>query len=118
MAGDRIEAYDVGWTFDHLDPIFSDRDGSEYEGWTMLAALSAVVQRIRLGVMVTGNTYRHPAVLANMAATLDVASGGRLEIGLGTGWTSHVVQPPVKQPNPGLVQSIANERTHHCPRGR
>ena len=84
--GDRIETYDAGWTFDHLDPIFSDRDGAVFEGWTMLAALSGIVQRIRLGVMVTGNTYRHPAVLANMAATLDVASGGRLEIGLGTGW--------------------------------
>lgn len=84
--GDRIEVYDAGWTFDHLDPIFSERDGPVYEGWTMLAALSGIVQRIRLGVMVTGNTYRHPSVLANMAATLDVASGGRLEIGLGTGW--------------------------------
>ena len=84
--GDRIEAYDAGWTFDHLDPIFSDRDGPVFEGWTMLAALSGIVERIRLGVMVTGNTYRHPSVLANMAATLDVASGGRLEIGLGTGW--------------------------------
>jgi F420-dependent oxidoreductase-like protein len=84
--GDRIEAYNAGWTFDHLDPIFSDRDGPVFEGWTMLAALSGIVERIRLGVMVTGNTYRHPSVLANMAATLDVASGGRLEIGLGTGW--------------------------------
>lgn len=84
--GDRIDTYDAGWTFDHLDPIFSDRDGAVFEGWTMLAALSGIVKRIRLGVLVTGNTYRHPAVLANMAATLDVASGGRLEIGLGTGW--------------------------------
>jgi F420-dependent oxidoreductase-like protein len=84
--GDRIEAYDAGWTFDHLDPIFGDRPGPVFEGWTMLAALSGIVPRIRLGVLVTGNTYRHPAVLANMAATLDVASGGRLEIGLGTGW--------------------------------
>ena len=66
--GDRIETYDAGWTFDHLDPIFSDREGAVFEGWTMLAALSGIVQRIRLGVMVTGNTYRHPAVLANMAA--------------------------------------------------
>jgi F420-dependent oxidoreductase-like protein len=101
--GDRIEAYDAGWTFDHLDPIFSDRDGPVYEGWTMLAALSGIVHRIRLGVMVTGNTYRHPAVLANMAATLDVASGGRLEIGLGTGWVEdeHVAYgiplPPWKE---------------------
>jgi F420-dependent oxidoreductase-like protein len=84
--GDRIETYDAGWTFDHLDPIFSNRPGPVFEGWTMLAALSGIVERIRLGVMVTGNTYRHPSVLANMAATLDVASGGRLEIGLGTGW--------------------------------
>lgn len=84
--GDRIGLYDAGWTFDHLDPIFSDRSGPVYEGWTMLAALSGIVHRLRLGVMVTGNTYRHPSVLANMASTLDVASGGRLEIGLGTGW--------------------------------
>ncbi len=84
--GDRIELYDAGWTFDHLDPIFSDGPGTVFEGWTMLAALSGLVHRIRLGVLVTGNTYRHPAVLANMAATLDVVSGGRLEIGLGTGW--------------------------------
>lgn len=84
--GDRIELYEAGWTFDHLDPIFNDTPGPVFEGWTMLAALSGIVQRIRLGVLVTGNTYRHPAVLANMAATLDVASGGRLEIGLGTGW--------------------------------
>ena len=84
--GDRIDLYDAGWTFDHLDPIFSDGPGPVFEGWTMLAALSGLVHRLRLGVLVTGNTYRHPAVLANMAATLDVASGGRLEIGLGTGW--------------------------------
>jgi F420-dependent oxidoreductase-like protein len=84
--GDRIELFDAGWTFDHLDPIFSDRHGPVFEGWTMLAALSGIVSRLRLGILVTGNTYRHPAVLANMAATLDVASGGRLELGLGTGW--------------------------------
>jgi F420-dependent oxidoreductase-like protein len=84
--GDRIDLYDAGWTFDHLDPIFSDTPGPVFDGWTMLAALSGIVHRVRLGILVTGNTYRHPAVLANMAATLDVASGGRLEIGLGTGW--------------------------------
>lgn len=84
--GDRIDAYDAGWTFDHLDPVFSDRPGPVFEGWAMLGALSGIVHRLRLGILVTGNTYRHPAVLANMAATLDVASAGRLEIGLGTGW--------------------------------
>ena len=84
--GDRIEMYDAGWTYDHLDPIFSDRAGPVFDGWTMLAVLSGIVHRIRLGILVTANTLRHPAVLANMAATLDIASGGRLEIGLGTGW--------------------------------
>lgn len=84
--GDRVDAYDTGWTFDHLDPIFSDRPGPVFEGWAMLGAMSGIVHRLRLGILVTGNTYRHPAVLANMAATLDVASAGRLEIGLGTGW--------------------------------
>lgn len=84
--GDRIEVYDAGWTYDHFDPIFSDHPGPVFEGWTMLSALSGVVRRVRLGILVTANTYRHPAVLANMAATLDVISGGRLEIGLGTGW--------------------------------
>ena len=83
---DQIDLYDAGWTFDHLDPIFSEGPGPVFEGWTMLSALSGLVARLRLGILVTGNTYRHPAVLANMAATLDVASGGRLEIGLGTGW--------------------------------
>lgn len=53
----------------------------------MLSYLAALTKRIRLGVLVTGNTHRHPAVLANMAATVDVASGGRLEIGLGAGWS-------------------------------
>jgi F420-dependent oxidoreductase-like protein len=84
--GDRIATYDAGWTFDHFSPIFSDRPGPCFEAWTMLAALTQVVSRLRLGVLVTGNTYRHPALLAHMAATADVMSEGRLEIGLGTGW--------------------------------
>jgi len=84
---DRIELYSTGWTFDHFYPIFSDQTGPCFEGWTMLSFLAATTSRIRLGVLVTGNTHRHPAVLANMAATLDVASGGRLEIGLGAGWS-------------------------------
>ncbi len=84
--GDRIEAFDAGWTYDHFDPIFSDTPGPVFEGWTTLAALSGIVSRVRLGILVTGNTYRHPALVAKMAATIDVASGGRLEIGLGTGW--------------------------------
>lgn len=87
QAADQIDLYSAGWTFDHFYPIFSDPTGPCFEGWTMLSYLAALTSRIRLGVLVTGNTHRHPAVLANMAATLDVASGGRLEIGLGAGWS-------------------------------
>lgn len=87
IEADQIDLYSAGWTFDHFYPIFSDPKGPCFEGWTMLSYLAALTQRIRLGVLVTGNTHRHPAVLANMAATVDVASGGRLEIGLGAGWS-------------------------------
>jgi F420-dependent oxidoreductase-like protein len=108
--GDRVERFDAGWTYDHFYPMAGGRTvgdvaGGEpvYEGWTMLAAMSQVVARLRFGVLVTANTFRHPAVLANMAATLDVISGGRLEIGLGAGWAEqeHVAYdidlPPPKE---------------------
>src|SRR5947208_10321677 len=85
-AADDIEVFESGWTFDHFYPIFSDPDGPCMEGWTTLTALAQATRRLRVGVLVTGNVYRHPAVLANMAATLDVISGGRLELGIGAGW--------------------------------
>ena len=83
---DGIELFESGWTFDHFYPIFTDSTGPCLEGWTTLAALAQATTRLRMGVLVTGIHYRHPAVLANMAATLDIISGGRLEIGLGAGW--------------------------------
>ncbi len=86
QEADQIELFESGWSFDHFYPIFSDSDGPCLEGWTTLAALAQATSRLRLGIMVTGIHYRHPAVLANMAAAVDVVSNGRLELGIGAGW--------------------------------
>jgi F420-dependent oxidoreductase-like protein len=86
QAADEIELFESGWTFDHFYPIFSDSTGPCLEGWVTLTALAQATKRLRVGTLVSGIHYRHPALLANMAATLDIVSGGRLEIGIGAGW--------------------------------
>lgn len=83
---DQIESIEHAWLFDHFAPIQGDVSGPCLEGWTVLAAFAAETERLRLGLMVTGNTYRHPAVLAKIAATVDVISKGRLDFGIGAGW--------------------------------
>jgi len=86
---DRTPAFEHAWLFDHFAPIQGSLDGPCFEGWTLLAALAAQTQRIRLGLMVAGNTYRHPAIHAHMAATVDVIANGRLDFGVGAGWNEY-----------------------------
>jgi len=86
-VADDIDLFESGWTFDHFYPIFSDSTGPCMEGWITLTALAQATTRLRLGTLVTGIHYRHPAILANMATTLDIVSGGRLELGIGPAGT-------------------------------
>jgi alkanesulfonate monooxygenase SsuD/methylene tetrahydromethanopterin reductase-like flavin-dependent oxidoreductase (luciferase family) len=78
--------FDGAWGFDHFKPMYGEGPGETFEGMTTLAALSGVTARIRLGLLVTGVTYRHPSVLAAEALTIDHASHGRLELALGAAW--------------------------------
>jgi alkanesulfonate monooxygenase SsuD/methylene tetrahydromethanopterin reductase-like flavin-dependent oxidoreductase (luciferase family) len=82
---DGIADIEHAWLFDHLFPIAGDRRGPIFEGWTLLAALAAQTTRLRLGLLVTSNRFRPPAMLAKIAATVDVISGGRLDFGIGAG---------------------------------
>jgi len=78
--------FDGAWGFDHLVPMYGEGPGECFEGMTTLAALATATRRIRLGLLVTGVTYRHPSMLALEAVTVDHASHGRLELALGAAW--------------------------------
>jgi len=80
--------FDHAWLVDHLMPTDPPHDRPAFEAWTTLAALAMLTNRIRLGVLVTSNTFRHPSLLAKQAVTIDHISGGRLILGIGTGWYS------------------------------
>jgi alkanesulfonate monooxygenase SsuD/methylene tetrahydromethanopterin reductase-like flavin-dependent oxidoreductase (luciferase family) len=82
---DAVGEIEHAWLFDHLLPIAGEPDGPIFEGWTLLSALAAQTRRLRLGLLVTSNRFRPPALLAKIATTVDVVSDGRLDFGIGVG---------------------------------
>ncbi len=78
--------FDGAWVFDHFKPLYGDPSGPCLESWTLLAGLAAVTERIRLGPLVTGVTYRHPSMLATEVVTVDHISHGRVELAIGAAW--------------------------------
>ena len=86
VEADQIDVFESAWNWDHFYPLAEPFDGPNLEGWTMLGGLAQATSRLRIGAMVNGMHHHHPAVVANMAATLDHISGGRFELGLGAGW--------------------------------
>jgi alkanesulfonate monooxygenase SsuD/methylene tetrahydromethanopterin reductase-like flavin-dependent oxidoreductase (luciferase family) len=98
---DTIDVIEDAWLWDHLMPLAGPPSGPALEGWTLLAALAARTTRLRMGLLVTSNRIRPPAVLAKIAATVDVISNGRLVVGLGVGGTQ---QPG---PNPAVAEYAA-----------
>lgn len=85
QEAESVPSIEHAWLFDHFMPLRADFSDPCLESWTLLAAFAAVTKRLRLGLTVSSNTFRHPAVLANMAATVDIISGGRLDFGIGAG---------------------------------
>lgn len=102
QEADAIPQIEHAWLFDHLMPIGGDPEGPIHEGWTLLSALAAQTRRLRLGLLVTSNRFRPPAVLAKIATTVDTVSGGRLDFGIGVGSRPHPPEARREYPAYGL----------------
>lgn len=85
----EVAGFESLWVYDHFHTVPVPTQEATYEAWTLMAALAAVTETVRLGQMCTCNSYRPPAYLAKVAASIDVISGGRLEMGIGAGWYQH-----------------------------
>jgi alkanesulfonate monooxygenase SsuD/methylene tetrahydromethanopterin reductase-like flavin-dependent oxidoreductase (luciferase family) len=101
LEADEEQLFEHAWLWDHFIPLRGTANGGALEAWTHLAALAAQTKRLRIGVIVTSNRIRPPAVLAKMAATVDVISRGRLEFGIGAGGS--------EQSDPALSQIVHRE---------
>jgi alkanesulfonate monooxygenase SsuD/methylene tetrahydromethanopterin reductase-like flavin-dependent oxidoreductase (luciferase family) len=104
LQADEVPELEHAWLWDHLLPLTGPRNGDAFEGWTLLAALAAQTRRLQLGLMVTSNRTRLPAVLGKMATTVDVISGGRLVLGIGVGGTVRSDQADI---GPALHHGLA-----------
>ncbi|GAA1130665.1 LLM class flavin-dependent oxidoreductase [Kribbella jejuensis] len=108
LEADEYPQLRDAWLWDHFLPLAGPKDGDVLEGWTLLTALAAQTTRLRLGLLVTSNRIRPPAVLGKIASTLDVISGGRLIMGLGVGGTHQSAGlSGVPGPNPAIEEYAA-----------
>jgi alkanesulfonate monooxygenase SsuD/methylene tetrahydromethanopterin reductase-like flavin-dependent oxidoreductase (luciferase family) len=102
LQADDVPEIEHAWLWDHMLPLSGPRGGNIFEGWTLLSALAAQTTRLRVGLLVTNNQIRQPAVLGKMATTLDVISDGRLVLGIGVGGTR-----PRGETDPGFGEHAA-----------